>query len=91
MRFQMESTVEGVARIKVEVDLFKAWSEAAREATAETRRATPKDFWSYQSSSPTPSLKDAVDAGAIHPKTTQQEWESLSPGMRREIVRSSKK
>ncbi len=69
----------------------KAWSEAAREAAAEARRATPKNFWSYQSSTPTPSLEEAVNAGAIHPKTTQQQWEALSPGMRREIVRSAPK
>ena len=52
---------------------------------------TPKSFWSYQSSEPTPNLESAIRAGAIAKNTTQQQWEQLSPGMRREIMRSAGK
>lgn len=44
--------------------------------------STPKDFWTYQSGSETPS---SPPAGS---KMSKSEWESLSPGMRREIHRS---
>lgn len=53
--------------------------------------ATPKSFWSYQASSETPSLEEAIKLGAIAAKTTQEEWDRLSSGMKREIVRSKKK
>jgi hypothetical protein len=53
--------------------------------------ATPKSFWSYQASSETPSLEEAIRIGAISPKTTQVEWDRLSPGFKREIVRSKNK
>lgn len=53
--------------------------------------STPKSFWSYQSSTETPSLEEAIKLGAISSNTTQKEWEQLSPGMRREICRSKKK
>lgn len=42
---------------------------------------TPANFWSYQAATPTPR-----DAPAGSPMTRGQ-WESLSPGMRREITR----
>lgn len=48
-------------------------------------------YWSYQPGSETPSLEEAIRIGAIHPDTTTEKWQQLSPGMRREIVRSAKK
>jgi hypothetical protein len=49
---------------------------------------TPKSFWSYQASTETPSLEKAIEIGAISARTTPQEWDRMSPGMKREIVRS---
>jgi hypothetical protein len=63
--------------------------ELRRRAGA--KDATPKSFWSYQTGSETPSLEEAKAAGAIAASTTPQEWDRLSPGMKREIVRSKKK
>lgn len=51
------------------------------------RRASD-GFWTYQASEPTPDFTE------VPPDTfngTRKEWESLSPGMRREIVRVWKK
>ena len=47
---------------------------------------TPSSFWSYKSDTPTPSSppKEAF-------RGSQQQWESLSPGMRREIARQAEK
>jgi hypothetical protein len=42
-------------------------------------RPTPQSFWSYQASTPTPPA----------PPGFIGDWESLSPGMRREIVRTA--
>ena len=42
-------------------------------------------YWTYKASSPTPSYEKAWMLGV---KGTEQQWYSLSPGMRREIVRS---
>lgn len=50
-----------------------------------------KSFWTYQAATETPSLEQAIRAGAIAASTTQEQWEAMSPGMRREIVRSAKK
>lgn len=47
---------------------------------------TPKYFWSYQSDSPTPTV-DQLPAGTF--AGTQAEFEKLSPGMRREILRTA--
>lgn len=55
---------------------------------------TPKTFWEYHRANPgleTPSLQEAIRLGAIRADTTQEQWEQMSPGMRREIVRSAKK
>lgn len=49
----------------------------------------PRSFWSYQAATPTPSVQEAIRAGAF--RGTEQQWEQLSPGMRREIVRSALK
>ncbi len=49
---------------------------------------TPKSFWTYQAGSETPNLETAISAGAISSDTTDTQWQALSPGMRREIVRS---
>jgi hypothetical protein len=45
-------------------------------------------YWTYQAD-PTPSLADAIAAGAIAADTTDAKWHQLTPGMRREIVRSA--
>jgi len=48
-------------------------------------------YWTYQAASPTPTYQEALDAGAINPSTTESGWHSLTPGMRREIVRAARK
>ena len=45
-------------------------------------------YWTYQSSFPTPSFNELPE-GCF--KGTEAQWFQLSPGMRREIVRSFKK
>lgn len=45
-------------------------------------------YWMYQSSFPTPSFDELPD-GCF--RGTEAQWFQLSPGMRREIVRSFKK
>jgi hypothetical protein len=50
-----------------------------------------ESYWSYQASSPTPLVEEAIAAGAVPPGTTQAKWEQLSPGFRREIVRGTLK
>lgn len=45
-------------------------------------------YWSYQSSFPTPSFGELPE-GCF--KGTEAQWHQLSPGMRREIVRTFKK
>lgn len=47
-----------------------------------------ESYWTYQSSFPTPSFAE-LPAGCF--KGTEEQWFQLSPGMRREIVRSFKK
>jgi hypothetical protein len=44
-----------------------------------------ESYWSYRASSPTPEYSE-VPEGAF--KGSEKEWYALSPGMRREIVRS---
>lgn len=52
---------------------------------------TPASFWSYQAPE-TPSHAEAVECGAINAdKLPADAWERLTPGMRREIVRSHKR
>lgn len=51
--------------------------------------AAQKAFWSYQADTETPSLEYAIAANAISANTTHQQWDALSPGMRREILRSA--
>ena len=46
-----------------------------------------EDYWTYKAPSP-PSLEEAIKAKAIHPQTTEEQWMRLSPGFKREIVRS---
>lgn len=48
-------------------------------------------YWTYKAASPTPSYQEALDAGAINPTMTESGWHSLTPGMRREIVRAARK
>jgi len=45
-------------------------------------------YWTYKAASPTPSVEEAIAAGAINATTTEAQWCKLSPGMRREVVRS---
>lgn len=52
---------------------------------------TPESFWSYKPATATPSLDEALAIGAISQGTTEDTWQSLTPGMRREIVRSTLK
>jgi hypothetical protein len=44
-------------------------------------------FWTYQAATPTPTLAEALAVKAIAPGTTEREWNQLTPGMKREIVR----
>jgi hypothetical protein len=48
----------------------------------------PKNFWSYPPTTETPTL-DQLPAGAFN--GTSDQWESFSPGMRREIARDAKR
>jgi hypothetical protein len=48
-------------------------------------------YWTYKAASPTPTYQEALDAGAINPTMTESGWHSLTPGMRREIVRAARK
>lgn len=52
--------------------------------------AAPKSFWSYRAATETPSLEQAISSGAISKNTTQEEWDKLTPGMKREILRGGK-
>jgi hypothetical protein len=49
-----------------------------------------ESYWTYKAP-PTPTLAEAIAAGAIGPRTTDREWHQLSPGMRREIVQSAQR
>jgi hypothetical protein len=49
----------------------------------------PRTFWTYQAATPTPTLEQAIAAGAIAATTTPAQWAALTPGMRREIVRTA--
>ena len=51
-----------------------------------TKRNTPKSFWTYQACEPTPTVND-LPAGTFN--GTQDQWETLTPGMRREILRDA--
>lgn len=53
--------------------------------------AKSASFWTYQAGSDTPSIEDAIAAKAVHPDMTADDWTKLTPGMRREIVRTAKK
>lgn len=50
-----------------------------------------KSFWMYEASEETPSLEKAISLKAIAPNTTQKEWDMLTPGMKRAIVKEFKK
>jgi hypothetical protein len=45
-----------------------------------------EDFWTYHPESETPDF-DQIPAGTF--AGTRKDWESLTPGMRREIVRQA--
>lgn len=51
-------------------------------------RKRNQSFWTYQSCEPTPSHSEAVALGAF--KGSEADWFKLSPGFRREIVRTTK-
>lgn len=46
-------------------------------------------YWTYKTG-PIPTVEEALALQAIKIGTTEIEWSKLSPGMRREIVRSAK-
>ena len=46
-------------------------------------------YWSHKAATPTPSYEEAVSLGCF--KSTEAGWYSLTPGMRREIIRSARK
>lgn len=50
-----------------------------------------ESYWTYKASEPTPTLADAIAAGAIAADTTETQWHQLSPGFRREILGTVKK
>lgn len=47
-----------------------------------------ESYWMYKAASSTPTYEKAWVIGAFN--GTEQQWYSLSPGMRREIVRQNK-
>jgi len=47
-----------------------------------------KNFWTYKTDYPTPQLKYALQLGVISPETVIEEWDKLTPGFKREIIRS---
>ncbi len=50
-----------------------------------------EEYWTYKASTLTPDVVEAIWCGAVPVNTTEAEWCKLSPGMRREIVRSKKR
>ena len=53
-----------------------------------TKPKPPASYWTYQPCEPTPTVDD-LPPGAF--AGTQAEFETLTPGMRREIARSARK
>lgn len=45
-------------------------------------------YWTYKAATKTPTHAEALALGAIRSDMTEEQWRSLTPGMRREIVRS---
>jgi hypothetical protein len=66
-------------------------AKAIVERFAPKADAAGKGFWMYEAASETPTLAEAIKAGAIAANTTEAEWNKLTPGMKREIVRSLRK
>jgi predicted RNA methylase len=78
----------GVAEL--DVTDFREWAregDTSRPVAARDpdRPRMPEGFWSYQAENP-PDVGD-LPAGAF--RGTQNEWEKLSPGMRREVARAA--
>lgn len=48
-------------------------------------------YWTYKAATPTPTLEQAKASGAVRSDMTDDAWHTLTPGMRREIVRSVSK
>lgn len=48
-----------------------------------------KRYHAWKPAGPTPTHAEAVEAGAF--KGTEEQWHQLSPGMRREILRTVRK
>lgn len=67
----------------------KSESEVSAKETpaAPVKEKEPESYWEYKSG-PIPTF-EGLDPGVF--KGTQKQWESLSPGMRQEIVRSHEK
>lgn len=49
-----------------------------------------ESYWTYKAASPTPSYEDAIWFGVINVNTSKEDWDKLSPGMKREIFRAKK-
>lgn len=92
-------TTRPVGEIKAPAPAQKerAKLEAKRRKPAKPEAAAPNaaratdEFFTYKPDSPTPSREDAIARGAVPEGTTDKEWQALSPGMRREIVRTAEK
>lgn len=48
-------------------------------------------YWTYKAATPTLTLEQAKELGAVSATWTESDWHKLTPGMRREIVRSARK
>jgi hypothetical protein len=83
----LNDAIEGLNR---RVDAYCARRADEQPAQDIKDAATPKSFWTYQASTPTPTVAEAIKAGAVPGNTTQAEWEQLSPGMRRELLRGKR-
>jgi predicted Fe-S protein YdhL (DUF1289 family) len=49
------------------------------------------DFWTYRPATETPSLSQAIEAGAVRADTTEAQWNQMTPGMKREVVRYARR
>lgn len=65
-----------------ELDTLTTKPDDAKQNAAPKRPTTPRDFWTYQADEP-PAVPPA--GVAIEP----EDWDTLSPGMRREIARDA--
>ena len=76
----------GLSPAQGESKLTEASGFPPKDPIINKNGVTPKDFWSYHSDFETPN-----EAPPSMAKTSSEEWQSLSPGMRREIWRMHNK